>query len=92
VVDGLDYNGYHDIGQVTEAVGPLFRDPNQFSNRFVGFANTVRYLPTNTPHDLPRPGEPDGDGVVVVPPAMADGVARAASPVQREDQERRRAH
>jgi len=61
VVDGLDYNGYHDIGQVTEEIGPLFRDSEAFSHRFVGFANTVRYLPTNTPRELPPPSELDND-------------------------------
>jgi len=61
VVDGLDYNGYHDIGQVTDEIDPLYRDTEEFSHRVVGFANTVRYLPTNTPRDLPRPSELDND-------------------------------
>ena len=26
VVDGLDYNGYHNIGQVNKEIRPLYRD------------------------------------------------------------------
>jgi regulator of RNase E activity RraA len=53
VVDGLDYNGFHDIGQVTSEIGPLYRDIEEFSHRCVGFANTIRMLPTNERRDLP---------------------------------------
>jgi len=61
VVDGLDYNGYHNVGQVTEEIGPLYRDMDSFSHRCVGFANTVRYLPTNRARELPHPDELDND-------------------------------
>ena len=49
VTDGLDYNGFHDINQLDREIRPLFRDPATFSHRFVGFAHTVRFLPTNRP-------------------------------------------
>jgi regulator of RNase E activity RraA len=61
VVDGLDYNGYHNIGQVNKEIRPLYRDIDDFSHRCVGFANTLRMLPTNEPRDLPRPSELDND-------------------------------
>ena len=47
VTDGLDYNGFHDVNQLDRTIRPLYRDPNGFSHRFVGFAHTVRFLPTN---------------------------------------------
>jgi regulator of RNase E activity RraA len=47
VVDGLDYNGFHDVNHVDPSVRPLFRDAEDFSHRFVGFAHTVRFHPTN---------------------------------------------
>jgi len=61
VVDGLDYQGYHNIGQVNEEIRPLYRDINNFSHRCVGFATTMRMLPTNEPRDLPAPDELDDD-------------------------------
>lgn len=61
VVDGLDYNGYHDIGQVDREIRPLYRDIEAFSHRCVGFANTMRMLPTNEPRDLPAPEDLDDD-------------------------------
>ena len=61
VVDGLDYNGYHDIGQVSKEIGPLYRDIEEFSHRCVGFANTMRMLPTNEPRDLPGANDIDND-------------------------------
>lgn len=61
VVDGLDYNGYHNIGQVSNEIRPLYRDIEDFSHRCVGFANTIRMLPTNEPRDLPRPDDLDND-------------------------------
>ena len=59
VVDGLDYQGYHNIGQVNEEIRPLYRDIEDFSHRCVGFASTIRMLPTNEPRDLPAPEELD---------------------------------
>jgi len=61
VVDGLDYNGFHNIGQVTSEIGPLYRDIEEFSHRCVGFANTLRMLPTNERRDLPGPRDLDDD-------------------------------
>lgn len=54
VVDGLDYNGYHNIGQVSRKIRPLYRDMSEFSHRCVGFANTIRMMPTDEPRDLPQ--------------------------------------
>ncbi|MFB6173039.1 MAG: RraA family protein [Halobacteriales archaeon] len=55
VVDGLDYNGFHDIGRMDEEIRPLYRDTEAFSHRIVGFAHTVRFHPTNERRDLPGP-------------------------------------
>lgn len=61
VTDGLDYNGFHDIGQMRSDIRPLYRDIEDFSHRVVGFAHTIRYHPTNKRRDLPRPDEIDLD-------------------------------
>lgn len=45
VCDGMDAIGLQDIGVMDQDIRPLWRDPDQFSHRFVGFAVTVRYLP-----------------------------------------------
>lgn len=55
VVDGLDYNGFHEIGQMANDIRPLYRDVDDFSHRIVGFARTVRFHPTNERRDLPGP-------------------------------------
>ncbi len=47
VTDGLDYTGFHDVNQLDREIRPIHRDPATFSHRFVGFAHTVRFLPTN---------------------------------------------
>lgn len=49
VTDGLDYNGFHDVNQLDPRIRPLHRDPDRFAHRVVGFAHTVRFLPTNRP-------------------------------------------
>jgi len=59
VTDALDFLGYHEISRLAPDVRPLHRDPEQFSHRMVGFANTLRYLPARRPRDLPRPDELD---------------------------------
>lgn len=61
IVDGLDYNGYHNIGQVSQEIRPLYRDIENFSHRCYGFANTLRYLPTQTPRHLSRPDDLTND-------------------------------
>jgi len=59
VTDGLDYNGFHDIGRMNREIRPLNRDIDEFSHRFVGFAHTVRFHSTNRRRDLPAPDELD---------------------------------
>jgi regulator of RNase E activity RraA len=60
VCDGMDLVGLQDIGLMDNDVRPLWRDHQQFTHRFVGFAVTVRYVPTDV-----RVGQssfPDTDG------------------------------
>lgn len=61
VTDGLDYNAFHDIGQMSTDIRPIYRDEETFSHRFIGFAHTVRYHPTNKRRELPEPDELDLD-------------------------------
>lgn len=60
VCDGMDLIGLQDIGLMHNDIRPLWRDENKFTHRFVGFAVTVRYVPSDR-----RVGEnsfPDLDG------------------------------
>ena len=57
VTDGLDYNGFHESGQMKNGIKPLYRDEETFSHRFIGFAHTIRYHPTNKRRELPEPDE-----------------------------------
>lgn len=61
VTDGLDANGFHDLNRLDRDIRPLIRDPEQFAHRFVGFANTIRFHPTNQRRDLPTLDELDFD-------------------------------
>jgi len=47
VCDGMDLIGLQDIGLMDNAIRPLWRDEEKFTHRFVGFAITVRYVPTD---------------------------------------------
>jgi 4-hydroxy-4-methyl-2-oxoglutarate aldolase len=47
VLDGMDLIGLQDIGLMDNDIRPLWRDSESFSHCFVGFAVTVRYLPTD---------------------------------------------
>ena len=47
VLDGMDLIGLQDIGLMHNDMRPLWRDPDEFSHRVLGFAVTVRYLPTD---------------------------------------------
>ena len=48
VVDALDFLGYgFELNQMSPDISPLYRDMESFSHRIVGFANTVRFHPTN---------------------------------------------
>lgn len=54
VADGLDFFGYgYDLNKMSPEVAPLHRDIESFSHRVVGFAHTVRFLPTNRRRELP---------------------------------------
>ena len=47
VLDGMDMVGLQDIGLMNKSIRPLWRDSENFSHRFVGFAITVRHVPTD---------------------------------------------
>jgi len=47
VCDGMDLIGLQDIGLMDNDIRPLWRDADNFTHRFVGFAITVRYVPTD---------------------------------------------
>ena len=47
VLDGMDLIGLQDIGLMHNDIRPLWRDTDQFKHRIVGFAVTVRYVPTD---------------------------------------------
>jgi regulator of RNase E activity RraA len=47
VSDGMDAVGLQDVGLMDPAIGPLWRDTDEFRHRFCGVAVTVRYVPTN---------------------------------------------
>ena len=47
VLDGMDLIGLQDIGLMKKDIRPLWRDVENFSHRVVGFAITVRHVPTD---------------------------------------------
>ena len=47
VLDGMDLIGLQDIGLMDNNIRPLWRDAEDFTHRFVGFAITVRHVPTD---------------------------------------------
>jgi regulator of RNase E activity RraA len=47
VLDGMDLIGLQDIGLMKKEIRPLWRDVENFSHRIVGFAITVRHVPTD---------------------------------------------
>jgi 4-hydroxy-4-methyl-2-oxoglutarate aldolase len=47
VLDGMDLIGLQDIGLMKKDIRPLWRDVEKFSHRIVGFAITVRHVPTD---------------------------------------------
>jgi len=60
VCDGMDLIGLQDIGLMRKDIRPLWRDVESFSHRILGFAITVRHVPTDV-----RVGQssfPDLDG------------------------------
>jgi regulator of RNase E activity RraA len=57
VSDGMDQAGLADVGLVSAAIGPLWRDTNHYKHRIVGIAVTARYVPTNQPRHGARETE-----------------------------------
>jgi regulator of RNase E activity RraA len=47
VVDGMDAVGLQDTGTMSNDIHPLWRDIENFKHCFMGFAMTVRFMPTN---------------------------------------------
>ena len=47
VADGMDLIGLQDIGLMENDIRPLWRDTENDTHRFVGFAVTVRHVPTD---------------------------------------------
>jgi len=47
VLDGMDLIGLQDMGLMKNDIRPLWRDVENFSHRVVGFAITVRHVPTD---------------------------------------------
>jgi len=47
VLDGMDLIGLQDIGLMKKDIRPLWRDTDKFTHRVVGFAITVRHVPTD---------------------------------------------
>lgn len=47
VLDGMDLIGLQDIGLMDKNIRPLWRDVDKFSHRVIGFAITVRHVPTD---------------------------------------------
>jgi len=47
VCDGMDLVGLQDMGLMDNDIRPLWRDAENFTHRFVGFAITIRYVPTD---------------------------------------------
>jgi regulator of RNase E activity RraA len=47
VCDGMDLVGLQDVGLMHNDIRPLWRDAEHFTHRFVGFAVTVRYVPSD---------------------------------------------
>lgn len=47
VLDAMDLVGLQDIGLMNKDIRPLWRDVEKFSHRIVGFAITVRHVPTD---------------------------------------------
>jgi|GEM_PF-182173 len=60
VCDGMDLIGLQDVGLMHNDIRALWRDAKNFTHRFVGFAVTIRYVPSDV-----RVGQnsfPDLDG------------------------------
>ena len=49
VSDGMDAVGLHNTGLMDSDIRPLWKDTQKFTHRFIGFAVTARYVPTQRP-------------------------------------------
>jgi regulator of RNase E activity RraA len=49
VSDGMDAVGLHNTGLMDADIRPLWRDPKDYTHRFIGIAVTARYVPTQEP-------------------------------------------
>jgi len=72
VLDGLDLIGLQDIYLLDNDIRPLWRDVDQFSHRIIGFAVTVRYVPTDV-----RVGQHSFEGVEEAKTWKSEQYARA---------------
>jgi 4-hydroxy-4-methyl-2-oxoglutarate aldolase len=49
VNDAMDIVGHMNLGMMDHDIKPIFRDVENLTHCFVGFAHTVRFVPTNRP-------------------------------------------
>jgi 4-hydroxy-4-methyl-2-oxoglutarate aldolase len=49
VSDGMDQVGLAEVGLVSPAIKPLWKDTERYTHRIIGVAVTARYVPTNRP-------------------------------------------
>ena len=49
VNDAMDIVGHMNLGMMDHDIRPIFRDVENLTHCFVGFAHTVRFVPTNRP-------------------------------------------
>ncbi len=75
VCDGMDLIGLQDVGLLDNAIRPLWRDDEDFTHRFVGFAITVRYVPSDV-----RSGQDSFQDVDGFKTFKKDQYARAGDP------------
>jgi regulator of RNase E activity RraA len=57
ISDGMDQVGLADVGLVSPAIKPLWKDTQHYTHRIIGVAVTARYVPTNRPRTAARSAE-----------------------------------
>jgi regulator of RNase E activity RraA len=57
ISDGMDQVGLADVGLVSPAIKPLWKDAQHYTHRIIGVAVTARYVPTNRPRTASRSAE-----------------------------------
>ena len=75
VSDAMDLIGLQDIGLMDRRIRPLWRDTDEFTHRFVGFALTVRYVPSDV-----RVGEGSFDNLEEAREWKGEQYGRAGEP------------